>query len=246
MTARKAGGATALKYRRVLLKLSGETLSGQGADPYQAEDLLGVARQIKAMTDAGVQLGLVCGGGNLFRGLPGQACGFDRNTADNMGMLATIMNGLALQAVLEQQGVPARVMTAVDMPKIGEPLNQRRAERHLDKGRVVIFAGGTGNPFFTTDSAAALRAAEIKADALLKATKVDGVYDQDPMKHPNAKRFATISYQEALARQLKIMDAAAFALCMENRIPIIVFNFFKENELWRVLTGEPVGTVVQG
>jgi uridylate kinase len=193
----------------------------------------------------GVSVAVVVGGGNIFRGSAGETRGIDRATGDFMGMLATVINALAIQDALEKVGVETRVQTAIEMRQVAEPFIRRRALRHLEKGRVVIFGGGTGNPYFSTDTAAALRASELGADALLKATKVDGVYSADPLKHPGATRYARLSYQEAITRQLKVMDAAAFALCMENRIPIVVFDFFKEGNLERVLAGEPIGTVVE-
>lgn len=233
------------QYRRILLKLSGEAFqnkrTGAGLDP---EIFASMAGQMKEVRRAGVEIAIVVGGGNIFRGMPGKESGIDRTTGDNMGMLATVINCLALQSALERVGLHTRVMSAINMPAVAEPFIRRRAMRHLEKGRIVIFGAGTGNPFFTTDTAAALRASEIEADALLKATKVDGIYDDDPKRNPNAKRFDTISYQEALSRRLKIMDAAAFSLCMENNIPIVVFDFFKRGEILRVLRGEPAGTRV--
>ena len=189
---------------------------------------------------------IVVGGGNIFRGLAGSERGIERATGDYMGMLATVINALALQDAMEKQGVPTRVLSAITMTQIAEPFIRRRAVRHLEKRRVVIFAAGTGNPFFSTDSAAALRANEINAEVVLKATKVDGIYDKDPKKFPDAKRYATISYGEALEKRLKVMDAAAFALCQDNKMPIIVFDFFKAHNLMRVVMGEPIGTVVTG
>ena len=233
------------KYRRVLLKLSGETMqnarTGQSIDPHVVDH---VAKSIKAGRGMGSQIAIVIGGGNIFRGGTGQAHGIDRNTGDYMGMLATVINALALQDALEKNGIDTRVQTAIEMKQIAEPFIRRRAIRHLEKGRVVIFAGGTGNPYFTTDSAAALRANEINADILLKATKVDGVYNRDPMKDSSAKKFIKISYRKAIVDTLKIMDSAAFSLCMENSIPIIVFDFFKEGNIRRVLAGERIGTLI--
>ena len=233
------------RYKRILLKLSGEAFqnreNGNSLDP---DVLCAIAGQIKKVQELGVQVAIVVGGGNIFRGLPGEGRGIDRTTGDYMGMLATVINSLALQSALEKMGVYTRVMTAIAMPAVAEPFIRRRAIRHLEKGRVVIFGAGTGNPYFTTDSAAALRASEIGADVLLKATKVDGIYTADPFKDPNAKRYKKITYAKALSKQLKVMDAAAFSLCMENRIPIIVFNFFKKDEMVRALRGEPVGTLV--
>lgn len=236
---------SAVKYRRILLKLSGEVLgnrkTGECIDP---EALASMARRVQRVSSLGVQVGIVLGGGNIFRGLKGASRGVDRTTGDNMGMLATVINALALRNALEQAGVEARVQTAVEMHKVAETFVQRKALRHLEKGRVVIFAGGTGNPFFSTDSAAALRAGEIGAEVLLKATKVDGVYTADPATDPTAARYDRLSYEEALNKRLKVMDAAAFALCMDNRIPIVVFDFFDESALERIVRGEDVGTLV--
>jgi len=237
--------APALKYKRILLKLSGETL--QSADKRLAIDpsaVAAVAQRIKSVTELGVQVAIVVGGGNLFRGLSGAQRGIDRSCGDCMGMLATIMNALALQNAMEHIGLETRVQTSITMTRVAEPFILRRTLRHLEKGRVVIFGGGTGNPFFSTDTASALRASEIGADALLKATKVDGIYTADPKTNPDAKRFDTITYSEALTRSLKVMDASAFSLCMENRIPIIVFDFFEERTIERVVCGEHVGTLV--
>jgi uridylate kinase len=233
-------------YKRILLKLSGETLlnpeTGMNLD---ADVILGVAQQVKAVQESGVEVAMVVGGGNIYRGLSGEKHGISRSQGDYMGMLATVINSLALQASLESIGVDTRVMTAITMPRVAEPFIVRKATRHLSKGRVVIFAAGTGNPFFTTDSAAALRASEIGADCLMKGTKVDGIYDSDPVTNPEAVRFDTLTYQEAIAKQLKVMDTAAFSLCQENHIPIVVFNFFKPDELKRVVSGEDVGTRIQ-
>jgi uridylate kinase len=232
-------------YKRVLLKLSGEVFQnrkeGESLDP---KVLSSIAGQIKSVRDLGVEVAIVVGGGNIFRGMPGQSCGIDRTTGDFMGMLATVINSLALQAALENLGVQTRVMTAIAMPAVAEPFIRRRAMRHMEKGRTVIFGAGTGNPYFTTDTAAALRASEIGADALLKGTKVDGVYTADPFKDPKAKRYKHLTYATALSKNLRVMDAAAFSLCMDNKIPIVVFNFFKKDEIIRVLMGEPVGTLV--
>lgn len=233
------------QYKRILLKLSGEVFQDPQRKAGLAPEMLAsIAEQIHNVRKLNVEVGIVVGGGNIFRGLPGEACGIDRTTGDHMGMLATVINALALQAALENRGVETRVMTALPIPAVAESFIRRRAMRHLEKGRVVIFGAGTGNPYFTTDSAAALRASEIGADVLLKGTKVDGVYTADPLKDPTAKRYERLSYATALAKRLRIMDAAAFSLCMESRIPIIVFDFFKPNELTRVLRGEPVGTLV--
>lgn len=232
-------------YRRIMLKLSGEAFhnnkTGESLDP---DVLQTVAAQIKSVRALGVQVAVVVGGGNIFRGITGNRCGVDRTTGDYMGMLATVINSLALQSTLESIGVQTRVLTAINMPAVAEPMIRRRAMRHLEKQRVVIFAAGTGNPYFSTDSAAALRASEIGADVLFKATKVDGIYTADPKKDPTAKRYTKLTYMEALTRQLKVMDAAAFSLCQENKIPILVFNFFEKNEILRAATGKPVGTLV--
>lgn len=234
-----------MKYRRILLKLSGEALQnrekGLSIDP---EILANISRQFKELIKEGAEIAVVVGGGNIFRGLAGEKGGTDRTTGDSMGMLATCINALALQSALENAGVETRVQTAISMPAVAEPFIRRKAMRHLEKGRVVIFGAGTGNPYFTTDSAAALRASEINADVLMKATKVDGIYTADPVVDPNAVRYDKVSYAEALNKQLKIMDAAAFSLCMENDIPIVVFNFFKDGEILRVFRGEDAGTQV--
>lgn len=203
-----------------------------------------MAKQVREVRELGVQVVIVIGGGNIFRGLAGSQKGIDRTTGDYMGMLATVINALALQDALEKISVPTRVQSAITMPQVVEPFIRRRAVRHLEKGRVVIFGGGTGNPYFSTDTAAALRASEIGADVILKATKVDGVYDSDPMKNPQAKRFERITYLEALRQQLKVMDAAAFSLCSDNKMPIIVFDLFKPHNLRRVVLGKKVGTLV--
>lgn len=234
-----------LKYRRVLLKLSGEVLgnreTGECLDPSR---LAYMADQVRRLWAQGCQIGVVLGGGNIFRGLAGAGKGVDRGTGDSMGMLATVINALALMNALEVAGVPARVMTAIEMPRIAEPFVARKALRCLEKGQVVIFGGGTGNPYFSTDSAAALKACEIGADALLKATKVDGVYTADPKKDPTATKYASLSYGTALEKRLKVMDSAAFALCMDNNIPIVVFDFFDPKALQGVAQGKAVGTVV--
>jgi uridylate kinase len=232
--------------KRVLLKLSGEVLMGDqqfGIDPATVASL---AREVKAAKDSGLDICLVIGGGNIFRGMAGAAQGMDRAQADYMGMLATVMNALAMQNALEQIGVETRVQSAIQMDEVCEPVIRRRAERHLEKGRIVIFAAGVGSPYFTTDSGAALRAAEMKCDALLKGTSVDGVYDADPKKNPTAKRFETVSYDTVLADNLKVMDASAVALCRDNAIPIVVFSIRESGNLARVLAGEGVQTIVQG
>jgi uridylate kinase len=233
------------QVKRVLLKLSGEVLMGEqqfGIDPATVAAL---AQEVKAAKDGGLEICLVIGGGNIFRGMAGAAQGMDRAQADYMGMLATVMNALAMQNALEQLGVNTRVQSAVQMDQVCEPVIRRRAERHLEKGRIVIFAAGVGSPYFTTDSGAALRAAEMKCDALLKGTSVDGVYDDDPKKNPSAKRFETVSYDRVLADNLKVMDASAVALCRDNGIPIVVFSIREKGNLARVLAGEGVQTIVQ-
>src|SRR5256884_6068917 len=231
-------------YKRVLLKLSGEALMGEqtyGIDPAVATQ---IARDIAEIQGMGVQTAVVIGGGNIFRGVAASARGMDRATADYMGMLATVINALALQDALEQQGVVTRVVTAIEMRAVAEPFIRRRAIRHLEKGRVVVFGAGTGNPYFSTDTAAALRAMEIKADVILKATKVDGVYDADPEQIPDAKFFAAISYREVLNQNLKVMDATAISLCMDNGMPIVVFNMNRAGNIKRVVLGERVGSKV--
>jgi uridylate kinase len=231
-------------YKRVLLKLSGEALMGDqqfGVDPAVVGR---IAEDVKEIQKLGVETSIVIGGGNIFRGLAASARGMDRATADYMGMLATVINGLALQDGLEQAGVLTRVVTAIEMRAVAEPFIRRRAIRHLEKGRVVIFAAGTGNPYFTTDTAAALRAMEIKADVILKGTKVDGVYTADPMLDKTATKYTTISYLQVLERQLRVMDATAISLCMDNRLPIVVFNMRAPGSIRRVVMGEPVGTTV--
>jgi len=233
-------------YKRVLVKLSGEALVGEqglGIDPKVVER---IAIELKACTELGVQLGIVIGGGNIFRGLSASARGMDRVQADYMGMLATVINAMALQDYLERNGVFTRVQTAITMEQLAEPFIRRRAIRHLEKGRVVIFAGGTGNPYFTTDTAASLRAIEIGADAILKGTKVDGVYDDDPRKNPNAKMFERLTYLEVVNRSLRVMDITAVTLCMDNNLPIVVFNLTKNGNLKKVLLGENIGTKVIG
>jgi len=233
------------KYKRILLKLSGETLqSKESGLAIDHESVMNVAKRIQGIANMGVEVAIVVGGGNLFRGLSGAERGIDQSCGDYMGMLATIMNALALQNAMEQIGLETRVQTAISMPRVAEPFILRKALRHLEKGRVVIFGGGTGNPFFSTDTASALRASEIGADALLKATKVDGVYSADPFKDPTAVRYDKLTYNEALTKSLKVMDAAAFSLCMENSIPIIVFDFFTPGTVEGVINGEDIGTLV--
>ena len=231
-------------YRRILLKLSGEMLAGDGEFGIRPEVLGRFADEVIAVKDLGVEVGIVIGGGNIFRGMPASESGMDRTHADYMGMLATCINALALQDALEQRGCFTRVMSAVRVDQVCEPYIRRRAVSHLAKGRVVIFAAGTGNPYFSTDTAASLRAAEIHADVILKATKVDGVYDKDPKKHGDAVRFEQISHIDALKKGLKVMDATAISLCMENQLPIIVFDMGTPGNVRRVVCGEPIGTHV--
>lgn len=231
-------------YNRILLKLSGEALMGPDPFGYHAGTLQGIVAQIDEVAGLGVQIGIVVGGGNLFRGATGALSGMERATADAMGMLATVMNALALKDALMMAGIPARVQTAVSIAHVGEAFERDAAIRHLEAGRVVIFGGGTGNPFFTTDTAAALRAAEIGAELLLKATKVDGVYTADPKKDPAATRYDRLSFDEAIARNLGVLDTAAFALCRDQRLPLQVFSIFKPGALRRVVTGEAEGTRV--
>ena len=234
-------------YQRVVLKLSGEALMGSrtfGIDPGVVSHIAGEIREVVAL---GIQLGVVIGGGNIFRGLEANNDrGIDRTVADYMGMLATVINSLALQSALESIGVATRVQSAIEIKEVAEPYIQRRAVRHLEKGRVVIFAGGTGNPFFTTDTAASLRAIEIKADAIIKATKVDGVYDRDPVKYRDARMYEKISYTDVLTKNLKVMDATAISLCRENRLPIVVFNLLKDGNIKAVICGHSIGTAVGG
>jgi uridylate kinase len=230
--------------RRILLKLSGEALMGPDSFGYHAETMAGFVGQIREVVAAGVQVGIVVGGGNLFRGATGALSGMNRASADSMGMLATVMNAVALKDALQQAGVDARVQTAVHIAHVGEDFERDAAVRHLEAGRVVIFGGGTGNPFFTTDTAAALRAAEIGADLLLKATKVDGVYTADPMKDSTARRYETLGFDEAIANNLAVLDTAAFALCREQKLTLVVFNVFKPGALMRVVKGENEGTRV--
>jgi uridylate kinase len=245
-TAEAPISADELRYRRILLKLSGEALLGDrsyGVDPAFCAF---IARQVAEVHRLGVQVGIVVGGGNIFRGLAAAASGMDRATGDYIGMLATVMNGLALQDALERAGVQTRVMSAIAMNEVAEPYIRRRAVRHLEKGRVAIFVAGTGNPYFTTDTAAALRAVEIGAEVLLKATKVDGVYDADPLTNPDARRYAELEYADLLRDQLKVLDAAAVSLCMENDLPIVVFDLNKPDNITRVAAGQPVGTRIAG
>ncbi len=233
-------------FRRVLLKFSGEALMGSQGYGIDQEVVERLAEEVVEVRDLGVQVALVVGGGNIFRGLQAAAAGMDRATADYMGMLATVINSLALQDALERHGAVTRVMSAIAMQQVAEPYIRRRAIRHLEKGRVVVFAAGTGNPYFSTDTAAGLRAMEIGAEAILKGTKVDGVYDKDPAAHPDARRFAEVSYLEVLNRDLKVMDSTAISLCRDNRLPIIVYDFTRPGNTMRVICGEDIGTRVTG
>jgi uridylate kinase len=234
------------RYKRVLLKLSGEALMGNAGYGIDPEVLKSLADQVKHVAKGGTEIAIVVGGGNIFRGLKASAAGMDRGQADYMGMLATVMNSLALQDALERTGVYTRVMSAIAMQSIAEPYIRRRAIRHMEKGRVVILAAGTGNPYFTTDTTAALRALEIDADCVMKATQVDGVYDADPKTHPDAVKFDELTYIEVLNRGLQVMDSTAISLCMDNDMPIVVFNMGVEGNIERALMGEPVGTTVRG
>lgn len=234
------------KHRRIILKISGEVLRNtQGGEPIDPHTLKSICEEVKKVYDIGVQIGLVIGGGNIFRGLSGaEMKGVDRTTGDYMGMLATVINGLALMDCLEKLGVTVRLQSAIPMDKLAEPFILRRATRHLERGRVVIFAGGTGNPYFSTDTTAALRANEIGADMLMKATKVDGIYDKDPEKHADALKFEHIPYIDALRDRLKVMDSTAFSLCMENELPLLVFSMREPNSIYRAVMGEKIGTLV--
>ena len=234
-----------MRFRRILLKLSGEALMGEVAYGIDPKVVIRIAQEVKEVHDLGVEVALVVGGGNIFRGLQASATGMDRASADYMGMLATVINALALQDVLERNGVQTRVLTAIRMESLAEPYIRRRAVRHLEKGRLVIFAGGTGNPFFSTDTAAVLRALEIEAEVILKATSVDGVYTGDPKRDPTAQFLPELSFQEALVNGYAVMDANAFGLCKENRLPIVVFNINKPGAIGRVLAGDRVGTIVR-
>jgi uridylate kinase len=239
-----ADAASQPAYRRIVLKLSGEALAGSqgyGVDPAV---LVRIGAEVREVIDLGVQVAIVIGGGNIFRGLAASAGGMDRSTADYMGMLATVINALALQDALEKVGCQTRVLSAIEMRAVAEPYIRRRAIRHLEKGRVVIFAAGTGNPFFTTDTAGALRAVEIGADAIMKATKVDGIYSADPARDPNAVRLPTVTYIDVLNRRLEVMDTTAISLCMENKLPIVVFDLTRPGNIRRIVCGEPVGSIV--
>jgi uridylate kinase len=240
-----AAGESGPKYQRVLLKLSGEALLGKRQYGIDFDVVRSIASQVGSIHALSVNVGIVIGGGNIFRGMAASRRGFDRATGDYMGMLATVINSLALQEALEDAGVPARTMTAITMPQVAEQWIRRRALRHLEKGRVIILAAGTGNPYFTTDTTAALRALEIEADVLLKATKVDGIYDADPVENPNAKKYERLDYLEALNEKgIDVMDNTALTLCMDNKLPIIVFDLLKEGNIERVVRGEEIGTLV--
>ncbi len=234
------------KFKRVLLKLSGEALMGDKGFGIDQKFVQYISDELKSITKLGIQVAIVIGGGNIFRGLEASAEGMERTSADYMGMLATVLNALALQNVLERNGMPTRVQSAIEMQELAEPYIRRRAIRHLEKKRFVIFAAGTGNPYFTTDTAAALRAVEIGADVILKATKVDGVYDSDPMKNPKAKKYNEISYINVLQKGLKVMDSTSISLCMDNDLPIIVFSLMKKNNIRKILEGKKIGTLVKG
>jgi uridylate kinase len=233
-------------YKRILLKLSGEALAGRQGYGIDPDVIVGIAAEVREVVELGVQVALVIGGGNIFRGIAASSAGMDRASADYMGMLATVMNSVAMQDALEKQGVVTRVQSAIEMQEIAEPYIRRRAVRHLEKGRVVIFGAGTGNPYFTTDTAASLRAAEINAEVILKATKVDGVYTADPAKDPNAVRYETLTYLDVLKRGLQVMDSTAISLCMDNNLPIIVFDLTRHGNIRRVVGGESIGTLVKG
>jgi len=235
-----------VKYKRIVLKLSGEVLrSGKTGDPIDPHTLQSICEQVKEIHDLGVQVCLIIGGGNIFRGLQGAKRGVDRTTGDYMGMLATVINGLAIMDCLEKLGVTTRVQSAIPMNQIGEPFILRRAIRHLEKGRVVIFVAGTGNPYFSTDTTAALRASEMHADIIMKATKVDGIYDKDPALHPDAVRYDELSYLDALKQRLNVMDSTAFSLCLDNNVPILVFNLGEEHAIRKAVAGEKIGTLVR-
>jgi uridylate kinase len=234
------------KFKRILLKLSGEALMGDRNFGIDQKVVQFIANELKGISKLGIQVAIVIGGGNIFRGLEASAEGMERTSADYMGMLATVLNALAVQNALEVNGLPTRVLSAIEMQELAEPYIRRRAIRHLEKGRLVIFAAGTGNPYFTTDTAAALRAVEIGADVILKATKVDGVYSSDPVKDPSAKKYKKISYIDVLKKGLKVMDSTSISLCMDNNLPIIVFSLMKKNNIKKVLEGKKIGTLVKG
>tara|TARA_A100001388_G_C28693803_1_gene462657 strand:- start:43 stop:759 length:717 start_codon:yes stop_codon:yes gene_type:complete len=233
------------KYKRIILKISGEILgSREEGEPIYARSLEKICAEIKAVADMGVEIGLVVGGGNIFRGLQGSEKGIDRTTGDSMGMLATVINGLAIMDRLEKMGAIVRVQSAIPMDKLAEPYIQRRATRHLERGRIVIFVAGTGNPYFSTDTTAALRASEISAEIILKATKVDGIYDKDPHKFEDATKYESLTYMECLEKRLSVMDSTAFSLCMDNKMPILVFDLEKQNSIRTAVSGETIGTIV--
>ena len=233
------------KYKRIILKISGEILgSREEGEPIYARSLVKICAEIKAVADTGVEIGLVVGGGNIFRGLQGSEKGIDRTTGDSMGMLATVINGLAIMDRLEKMGSIVRVQSAIPMDKLAEPYIQRRATRHLERGRIVIFVAGTGNPYFSTDTTAALRASEISAEIILKATKVDGIYDKDPHKFEDATKYESLTYMECLEKRLSVMDSTAFSLCMDNKMPILVFDLEKQNSIRTAVSGETIGTIV--
>jgi uridylate kinase len=241
-----AKSATTVKYKRVILKLSGEVLRGKGTEPIDAATLERMCEQVKEIHDLGVQVCVVIGGGNIFRGLQGAKRGVDRTTGDYMGMLATVINGLAIMDCLEKMGVKTRVQSAIPMNQIAEPFIMRRAMRHLEKGRVVIFVAGTGNPYFSTDTTAALRASELHADIIMKATKVDGIYDKDPKKFPDAVKYEELTFIEALKERLNVMDSTAFSLCLDNNVPILVFNLDEDHAIRKAVSGAKIGTLVHG
>lgn len=234
------------RYKRIILKVTGEVFAGPGNFGIDANTVKAFAQEIKEVKDLGCELALVIGGGNIFRGAVASEIGMDRASADTMGMLATVINSLALQDALEKIGVSTRVLSAIEMRQVAEPYIRRRATRHLEKGRVVIFAGGTGNPYFTTDTTASLRAMEVGAEVILKATKVDGIYDADPFKSSEATKFEELTYIEVLNRELKVMDSTAISLCMDNQLPIVVFNIMEKGNIKRVVSGESIGTLVRG
>ena len=232
------------KFKRIMIKLSGEALAGGEKVGFDVAVVAKLAKEIKVASEMGIQVALVIGGGNIFRGSYGETLGIERATGDYMGMLATVMNALAMQNALEKIGVPTRVMSAIEMKAVAEPYIRRRAMRHLERGRVVIFSGGTGNPFFTTDTAASLRAVEIGAEVLMKATKVDGVFDKDPVKHADAVKIDAIPYIDVIQKQLRVMDLTAISLCMDNKMPIVVFNLFEEDSILRFIRGDKIGTTI--
>ncbi|MAN36801.1 MAG: UMP kinase [Opitutae bacterium] len=233
------------QYKRIILKISGEILGSRSeGEPIHAQSLENICEEIKAVSDMGVEIGLVVGGGNIFRGLQGADKGIDRTTGDSMGMLATVINGLALMDRLEKMGAVVRVQSAIAMDKLAEPYIQRRAVRHLERGRIVIFVAGTGNPYFSTDTTAALRASEVSAEIILKATKVDGIYDKDPHKHDDAVKFDRLTYMECLEKRLSVMDSTAFSLCMDNRMPILVFDLQQKHSIRTAVSGQGIGTIV--